>query len=39
MKNIFNYVNKSFNHDKKNAKNIGLKTISSMQTKSISKKR
>ena len=38
MKNIFNYVNKSFNHDNKNTTIIGLKTISSMQTKSISKR-
>ena len=38
MKNIFNYVNKSFNHDNKNTTIIGLKAISSMQTKSISKR-
>ena len=38
MKNIFNYINKSFNHDNKNTTIIGLKTISSMQTKSISKR-
>ena len=38
MKNIFNYINKSFNHDNKNTTIIGLKAISSMQTKSISKR-
>ena len=38
IRNIFNYINKSFNSYKKNKELMGLKKISSVQTKLISKK-
>ena len=38
LRNIFNYINMSFNNYKKNKELIGLKKISSVQTKLISKK-